>query len=230
MKIIVNNFEKYNPRKDLKSVPWFRVNSDIPFEPKLHKASISTKWGWIILLSFYAQNRSNPIEFDREYFSDHSGLNFKQIKEMLDFLEQKEMITIDTIEPDRTRSNPIEFDPNETNETNETNERDEVPYSQIGESFNRICGEKFSKLANPSKLSARRKDHLKARWSENPSLEFWEKLFQHLATKCDFDWGGDRDWKPDFDWIIKNDHNYIKILEGRYDQQKPAKNYDLQLI
>ena len=28
---------------------------------------------------------------------------------------------------------------------------------------------------------------------------------------------GDRGWKADFDWFVANDHNVIRVLEGRYD-------------
>ena len=34
---------------------------------------------------------------------------------------------------------------------------------------------------------------------------------------------GHSNFKADFDWLIKNDTNYIKILEGKYDQKKPKK-------
>jgi hypothetical protein len=28
---------------------------------------------------------------------------------------------------------------------------------------------------------------------------------------------GDRGWKADFDWLVANDRNVVRVLEGRYD-------------
>lgn len=35
--------------------------------------------------------------------------------------------------------------------------------------------------------------------------------------------GGSRGWKADFDFIIENDKNYLRILEGRYDWERKSK-------
>ena len=32
-------------------------------------------------------------------------------------------------------------------------------------------------------------------------------------------------FRPDFDWVIKNDENYVKILEGKYDKGKQERKY-----
>lgn len=39
---------------------------------------------------------------------------------------------------------------------------------------------------------------------------------------CRGDTGGT--WKVDFDWLVKNDTNYLKVLEGKYDEGKPKES------
>ena len=33
---------------------------------------------------------------------------------------------------------------------------------------------------------------------------------------------GERGWKADFDWFVANDHNVIRVLEGRYDSARAS--------
>lgn len=63
------------------------------------------------------------------------------------------------------------------------------------------------------KLSETRRRKLAARLRERASPEFWRELFHKVAqlqTKG-------RKWLT-FDWIIANDTNLVKVIEGNYDQ------------
>ncbi len=89
-----------------------------------------------------------------------------------------------------------------------------VPYEEIKELYNSIC----KSLSKVRSVSSTRKRHLKARWKQ---LDFNIDTFQEAFEKVeasDFCTGqNDRGWKADFDWLIKNDNNIIKVLEGKYD-------------
>ncbi|MDR2426450.1 MAG: replication protein [Endomicrobium sp.] len=73
---------------------------------------------------------------------------------------------------------------------------------------------KINNLSSVSKLTTSRKDKLSARLKEK------EFNFDNILTaivKQPFLLGqNNRKWKVDFDWIIKNDNNYTKILEEKY--------------
>lgn len=48
------------------------------------------------------------------------------------------------------------------------------------------------------------------------------------ASKSDFLLGkNDRGWKMDFDWVIANDTNWVKVMEGKYDN-KPSPDDQFQ--
>lgn len=95
-----------------------------------------------------------------------------------------------------------------------------VPYEEIKELYNSIC-KSLSKIRS---VSSTRKRHLKARWKQ---LDFNIDTFQEAFEKVeasDFCTGkNDRGWKADFDWLIKNDNNIIKVLEGKYDNDDGGK-------
>lgn len=118
-------WDNYNPRKDLKSTPWFRLESDIVSSLKLFGLSAEQKWLWVFTLSLVAKKNGEEIELDLDYWQHFSGVDQETIIKTLQVFKKKGLITL-TNESDRIRSNPIENVPNErTNVTNERNETDE---------------------------------------------------------------------------------------------------------
>lgn len=61
-----------------------------------------------------------------------------------------------------------------------------------------------------------RENKLRSRFQEEPFRQNIEKIFAEIKDS-DFLLGqNDRNWKIDFDWLIENDRNYLKVLEGKY--------------
>lgn len=122
MKIKIINWDKFNPRKDLKSMPWFRLSSDIGFSETLFELSIEQKWMWIFILSSCANKNSDTIVINKRYFSHHSGVKEQNIDKHLQVFEKRGLI----VSPngyERIRTDTIGNVPNEHNERNEQNER-----------------------------------------------------------------------------------------------------------
>ena len=70
----------------------------------------------------------------------------------------------------------------------------------------------FSKV---NKLTDSRKKKLLARLQEQGEENIIKAI--DIASESDFLKGkNDRNWKMDFDWLIANDTNIVKILEGKY--------------
>ena len=70
-------------------------------------------------------------------------------------------------------------------------------------------------LSQVKTFSSGRDRKCRARLKELP-LEDWRKVFSLCATTPFLCGANDRDWKADFDWIIKNADNAAKVLEGKY--------------
>lgn len=86
-------------------------------------------------------------------------------------------------------------------------------------SWNSMC-ERNNTLPKAIGISEVRRKKLKERFKE-PAYK--EKIFEaiDIIPKYPFLLGGNaRGWKTSFDWIIHNDNNYLKVMEGFYGKTK----------
>lgn len=81
---------------------------------------------------------------------------------------------------------------------------------KVYESWNCICDNKVESL------SKGRKGKLQARLKEPLFVDNFSKIFTTIKNTPFLCGDNDRGWKADFDWIITNDTNYAKVLEGKY--------------
>lgn len=91
------------------------------------------------------------------------------------------------------------------------------PYKEIKDLYNSIC----KSLTQVRSLSNARKKHIQARWEQlDRNLEVFKEVFTKLEESDFCKGNNNRGWKADFDWVIANDNNIIKVLEGKYDNKK----------
>lgn len=103
------------------------------------------------------------------------------------------------------------------NDNNDNNDNKDIcPYKEIQNLFNNVC----VSLPKVQKLTNSRKDKLKTRWNEMPDIERWKLLFE-TVEEIPFLKGENKDgWTATFDWLVVNDKNYLKVLEGNYKSKK----------
>lgn len=65
-------------------------------------------------------------------------------------------------------------------------------------------------------FSPQRESKLKTRMKENLFAENWRQIIDMAAASRFCIGQNDKNWKADFDWILKDSTNYAKVLEGRY--------------
>jgi len=132
-KIVISGWKKYQKRSDLKTMPWFAVDSNIGSDDKLFDLQADQKWFWIWLLAEVAKTSPSDgeVEYREKFFAFYSGLSVSRIRQVVDHLKQEQMIEIidgevqdygDVIkkhEPEVT--NPYTYETNVTNKTNKTN-------------------------------------------------------------------------------------------------------------
>jgi hypothetical protein len=95
-----------------------------------------------------------------------------------------------------------------------------IPYQEIQASWNEICSPKLSSVI---KLPPKRQAKIRSRCNDLPSIEKWEELFQLVAESDFLNGDNDRGWQCSFDWLIENDTNFVKVLEGRYKNKTKSK-------
>lgn len=58
------------------------------------------------------------------------------------------------------------------------------------------------------------------------SLDQWREVFEQIKNTPFLCGENDRGWRATFDWIISNDENALKVLEGKYGRNKNNCNWD----
>ena len=81
--------------------------------------------------------------------------------------------------------------------------------------------ESWNKLLSP-KIQMTKSRELKLRSRMTNNSDFLKKFKMCLLKikQSDFLSGRVKDWKATFDWLIINDNNFLKVLEGNYDNNK----------
>jgi hypothetical protein len=147
VKIDIANWDKYNPRKDLKTMPWIRLESDIGFSESLFGLPSAAKWTWVFILSYSAKKKTGIFEIDFNFLAHHTGCTEKELKNFLNEFFARGLLLVDSSSSRITnesvritnvsRTNPIESVPNITNRTeqNERNEHDRTDLEIVESSF-----------------------------------------------------------------------------------------------
>lgn len=92
-----------------------------------------------------------------------------------------------------------------------------VPFEKIKTLYNTICVS-FPRIKS---IDGERRKAVGARWNKYKTLDVFEELFR-ICEQSDFLKGeNDRNWKADFDWMMKAG-NFTKILEHKYDNKKSS--------
>ena len=96
-------------------------------------------------------------------------------------------------------------------------QQEKIPYQEIVDLFNSICLD-YPKVV---KLSDARKNKIRIRVEEMGGFARAKPIIQTIFEKMQASkfMRGDnkRGWKAYFDWIFENGKNWVKILEGNYD-------------
>ena len=94
-----------------------------------------------------------------------------------------------------------------------------IVFSDILSLWNATC----TSLAKVQKITEDRRKKIKARWGEfgNNPMETLKQIFTKIQAS-DFCIGksGGRGWKASFDWVFENSQNWVKVIEGNYDNNK----------
>ena len=99
----------------------------------------------------------------------------------------------------------------------------EIDFDFVLELFNSTC----PSLPKISKLADARKKKVSRRLTEMENdVEKLKTVFEK-AEKSDFMRGDNKNgWRATFDWIFENETNWVKIIEGNYDNKKNNQKND----
>jgi hypothetical protein len=79
-------------------------------------------------------------------------------------------------------------------------------------------------------LTKERKEKLLDRFQEEIFREEYPEIFNQIK-RIPFLLGVNKEkWRVSFDWLIKDDYNYVKVLEGFYNNKKPEVEDDGEIV
>ena len=132
---------------------------------------------------------------------------------------------------ENSTNRPIENSTNNKENKSKENKSKEnkKDFSTFSKKIIDLWNDTADKLDLPSviKLTPSRTNKIKIRIEESPELSKlsgWKKIFDKIADSEFLLGDNDRGWKINFDFIVANDQNYLKILEGKYSNKKKPKS------
>lgn len=225
MLLLIKNWKKFNPRNDVKSSTWFRLEHGLFNDHELADLEKNDFIVWFYILSIASQKSSDRIEINFTHVKKNSRVSEKEFRDSIEVLQRLSLVTVDvthtyahvtsTLRP-RTHTDTT----NERDETNVTNERDdnvepEFDASALFNLWNENCGS----LPKSRELSKTRKSSATARLKEKPERLFWEEVIFRIRDSAFCNGESDTGWRATFDWLLKPD-THMKVLEGKYDKIK----------
>ena len=100
------------------------------------------------------------------------------------------------------------------------------PYQDIVAQWNEICGNCLPKV---KALNDNRRQKIKCRLDEfgGESKEDWlahtKDLFERIIASDFLRGGNNTGWTATFDWVFENSKNWVKVIEGNYDNNRGAR-------
>ena len=113
-----------------------------------------------------------------------------------------------------TSEQPVSTNKNDKNDKNDKNKA-YVNFEKFTlTTWNLFCND-FPTLPRIQEITPKRRSLLKKRF-EQKSFKDFDAIIKAIKEQPFLNGKNNRNWKVNFDWIISNDTNYVKILERKY--------------
>ena len=230
--IRVRNFEKFQHYKDRKP-PWIKLYVSMLCSPDVHCLSDTSKWH-VVAIMLLASQHDNKLPFRKDWIA-----RTIQAKSRIkwDLLFSSSLIECYQ-DASNSLANCQQSADGETETYKEYKEEGDPPIVPLGDGIAPasasavpssvlldIFKAKNKLLPDVLELTPDRQKKCRSRLGKNPS-RFCEQ-FERAVLRCQevpFLRGENpRNWKASFDWLIANDSNVVKVLEGRYDSNAGGK-------
>lgn len=158
IKVQVKNWDKFNPRSDVKSSVWYRQQNDFFNDPTFYKTSPETRLIYIYILCCASKKMAAGIaKINLEMVADQTLIDIQKVQKAIKNLEKLELISLLEGDEISTRSDTI-VNPKLMCSTNERT--DGRTDEQIAESASKTKSIELDDMIN-SWNSASQKSHLK---------------------------------------------------------------------
>lgn len=211
----VKNLEKYHPGYKDRDLKWFKcyfrtVNADPEFEMLCE----IDKWRFVALIMLELQYQK-PIPLDDAYFK-RKGFDIK--KRPMSLTLQMLQGSVEVVTGDEKPRSDSVTQIREEEEKEEEGDDTPVTAKRFLEYWN--TKKRLKKTIN---FTEQRRKRLGIRLAEEVFVSRWVEVVDKLDLS-DFATGtvagsNGKKWNATIDWVLKNSTNYIKVLEGNYDNK-----------
>lgn len=211
---------------------WFKLLEILgESEGHYYDCSISNNWEYLLAKTRCDENTANEIietlislgKIDGELWNEKRIIWCKNFVDNLSFAYNKRHVKLPSAPSfcgENYMCDGVFREKTRQRKEKERKEEKIYPYQDIINLWSKKCGDKLSRVV---KLTESRKHKIRSRLDEFGSQEEWmstiEVLFDKVAAS-DFLCGeSDKGWRASFDWIFENEKNWVKVIEGNYDNR-----------
>jgi hypothetical protein len=247
LKIRVIKWGDHQARADVKRPSWFKLDNRLVENPEFYDFDGDEFKAWIYILSLASQKRSDMVVIVFDHAQRVANIPEKKLRSAIQKLvdnDSLEILNVDNSRTDRVQIPPgsctdRDRDPNARQEEigrerkrEEERREDETPARTDADESEQLTPKAFFDLWNKhsgdlpraTKLTDDRRKKIACRIGENSDPAYWVAVITALV-ESDFASGriagsDGRTWSADFDWLIKNETNHVKVSEGKYRNKK----------
>lgn len=211
--IQINRWDEMQHYKD-RHPPWIKLYNDLP---RRHDYSCLQDDSKLVLISLFllASCNDNKIPYDLKWIQDEMKLQKKIQTRVVDELVSLGWISVydgdsNMIAPCKQSACP------ETETEREGEKRQNIPQEEFVTYWN-----SKKKLPRITTFTKSRQSSLRVRSKEDVFRLRWREVIDNLAASKFHTGDGGRGWRAKVDWILKNDSNYVKMLENSRPKTAP---------
>jgi hypothetical protein len=105
----ITSWKKYHPRSDVKSCTWYRQSNDFFSDPEFYGCDAALRVMWIFILCIRSKKSDEDrVKINSKMASDMTGIDQKEVENIIFTLRDMKMIEIFTDNVISTRSNPVD--------------------------------------------------------------------------------------------------------------------------
>lgn len=209
------NWDKYQVRKDLKSMNFFRVQSNIFSDQKFMQLTQQAKIIWFYLLAEAGRSMSAQFRCYAKQVSLLCRVKPNKVRVVLSELEQFQLVNIVSRNESVPRVEKSRVEKSRVESFSSTSKVDKPKAEKFNIDIFGLWNEKCKSLPTAKALTEKRKGQIKNQLKKYPELDHWEKVIEKF-TSSEFCLNN---WRPTFDDFL-SEPKRIAALEGRYDNKQ----------
>lgn len=225
MIIKFKNWEKNQPRKDIKKPWYFSFQNEFFIDSKLYELDVEELLTLVYLLCEASRaNKNGELFISKEHYRVHGRMSDRMPDRVLNRTISK-LQRLQIIEQPRVRGMYVKCDESVQQNRIEENIQDktrlEERESSVDDSLSifEIWNSNCKSLPKSQVLSEKRIKTCKLRWKEMPDKNYWHEVIRKISESEFANGKNDRGWKATLDFILQPDR-HLQIMEGKFDNKK----------